>query len=237
MRYVISDIHGCYEQYINLLEKIHFSETDTLYVLGDAMDRGPESVKVLVDIMKRPNVKYLVGNHDYLVIYLAKKMSKDIRERRMESKLSSEEWVEYHFWMKDGGEVTLSQLEALTYEEQQEIFDFIENASVYEVIEDKERRYILAHAGIACFSEEKSLEEYDYFDFIEGRMDYDKRYYADENTFIITGHTPTPFIRKDHKPLVYQANGHIAIDCGCVHGGQLAAYCIDTGEVTYVKGR
>lgn len=237
MRYVISDIHGCYEQYMKLLDRINFSEKDTLYILGDAMDRGPESVKVIIDIMKRPNVKYLVGNHDYFILYLAKNMLEDIRENRMESSLSSEQWVEYHFWMKDGGEVTLSQLEALTYEEQQAIFDFIENASVYEVIEDKERRYILAHAGIDNFSEEKSLETYDFYDFIEGRMNYDKRYYSDENTFIITGHIPTPFIRKDHKPLIYQANGHIAIDCGCVYGGQLAAYCIDTGEVTYVKGR
>lgn len=237
MRYVISDIHGCYEQYMKLLDKIHFSETDTLYILGDAMDRGPESVKVVTDIMKRPNVKYLVGNHDYFIIYLAKNMLEDIRENRMESSLNSEQWVEYHFWMKDGGEVTLSQLEALTYEEQQAIFDFIENASSYEVIEDKEKQYILAHAGINSFSEGKSLEEYDFFDFIDGRMNYDKRYYSDENTFIITGHTPTPFIRKDHKPLVYLENGHIAIDCGCVYGGQLAAYCIETGEITYVNGR
>ena len=40
MNYVISDIHGCYEQYIKLLDKIHFSERDTLYLLGDLVDRG-----------------------------------------------------------------------------------------------------------------------------------------------------------------------------------------------------
>lgn len=53
MRYVISDIHGCYEQYRLLLEKIRFSDNDELYVLGDAVDRGPEPIKVLQDMMRR----------------------------------------------------------------------------------------------------------------------------------------------------------------------------------------
>ena len=56
MRYIISDIHGCYDQYQMLLEKIHFSGNDKLYVLGDAVDRGPEPVQVLQDMRRRPNV-------------------------------------------------------------------------------------------------------------------------------------------------------------------------------------
>ena len=51
---------------------------------------------------------------------------------------------------------------------------------------------------------------------------------------LVTGHTPTPNIREDQKPLVYQGNGHLALDCGCVYGGNLAAYCIETQEVVYV---
>ena len=35
---------------------------------------------------------------------------------------------------------------------------------------------------------------------------------------------------------IYEKNGHIAIDCGCVCGGRLAAYCIETGMATYVDG-
>lgn len=40
MIYAVSDIHGCYEKYVQLLEIIRFSEGDTLYVLGDVVDRG-----------------------------------------------------------------------------------------------------------------------------------------------------------------------------------------------------
>ena len=56
MNYVISDIHGCYEQYMKLLDKIHFSERDTLYLLGDLVDRGPEPMEVVKDVMRRKNV-------------------------------------------------------------------------------------------------------------------------------------------------------------------------------------
>ena len=63
MRYVIADIHGCYNEYRQLLEKIDFSQKDELYVLGDAVDRGPEPIKVLEDMMMRPNVIYMLGNN------------------------------------------------------------------------------------------------------------------------------------------------------------------------------
>ena len=43
--YVISDIHGEYDKFMELLDKIKLKETDTLYVLGDILDRGTASDK------------------------------------------------------------------------------------------------------------------------------------------------------------------------------------------------
>lgn len=106
---------------------------------------------------------------------------------------------------------------------------------MYKVIEDRGKKYILTHAGIDNFSGGKNLNEYNCFDFIYARPDYTKRYYQDKNIYVVSGHTPTPLIRKDRFPIVYQGNGHIAIDCGCVFGAQLAAYCIETGEISYVN--
>ena len=40
MTYAMSDLHGCYDKYKKMLEKIHFGEDDTLYILGDVVDRG-----------------------------------------------------------------------------------------------------------------------------------------------------------------------------------------------------
>ena len=64
MTYVMSDIHGCYEKYRSMLETIEFAGDDTLYVLGDVLDRGPDGFKILLDMAARPNVIGLLGNHE-----------------------------------------------------------------------------------------------------------------------------------------------------------------------------
>ena len=51
MIYVMSDIHGCYDKYKKMLEKIALSEEDTLYLLGDVVDRGEHGMKILLDIL------------------------------------------------------------------------------------------------------------------------------------------------------------------------------------------
>ena len=40
MIYVMSDIHGMYDKYIEMMDLIDLKETDTLYILGDIIDRG-----------------------------------------------------------------------------------------------------------------------------------------------------------------------------------------------------
>ena len=236
MRYVVSDIHGCYEEYRELLEKIHFSDADELYVLGDAMDRGPEPVKVVQDMMKRPNVFYILGNHDAVFLTLIRDIAKEVVSGNTEN-LSAEIFRSYREWMEDGGGVTLQQFISLSVQEQEDLLIYLEEAASYEMLEEKGCLYILVHAGIENFSPDRELDEYAAIDFLLERADYGKRYYPSEHIFLVTGHTPTPLIRNDKKPMVYQGNGHIAIDCGCVFGGQLAAYCIETGRTAYVPSK
>ena len=45
-KYVISDLHGQFVLLQLLLEKIEFSANDELYILGDIMDRGPNSIDI-----------------------------------------------------------------------------------------------------------------------------------------------------------------------------------------------
>lgn len=90
MIYVISDIHGCYE-YIELLEKIRFSKEDELYVPGDVVDWGPEPIKVLQDMMLRPNVYPILGNHDYMALKILRKMNVEIREENVEKHLAEKD--------------------------------------------------------------------------------------------------------------------------------------------------
>ena len=47
MIYVTSDIHGQYNMFLKLLSMIEFSDSDTLYILGDVVDRGSEPIRIL----------------------------------------------------------------------------------------------------------------------------------------------------------------------------------------------
>lgn len=233
MKYVISDIHGCYREYLALLDKIHFSVDDWLYVLGDAADRGPEPIKVFQDLLNRKNITYILGNHDYMFLYFLGRKGLDLADKYLED-CDPEDITDFRMWLEDGGITTARQFIKLPQKERIAVNEFLEKAKSYEVIKENEKTYILVHAGISNFSEDKPLENYDFIDFIDNRTDYEKRYYSDPNIFVITGHTPTVYIRKDHLPKIYCGNGHIAIDCGCVFGGRLAAYAIETGDATYI---
>lgn len=177
MRYLISDIHGCYDQYRQLLQKTNFSSQDELYVLGDAVDRGSDPIKVLQDLMRRPNVIYILGNHDLEMYLLLNKLTAEITEKNCETQITSELLEAYSLWLSDGGAVTVKQFQKLSRDDQQEILDFIADASAYEEIAYKGRRYILTHAGLTNFSSQKELEDYDLYDFVEGRADYGRRYF------------------------------------------------------------
>ena len=52
MTYVMSDLHGCYDKYRQMLEQIGFGDDDTLYILGDVIDRGEGGIDILLDMME-----------------------------------------------------------------------------------------------------------------------------------------------------------------------------------------
>lgn len=66
--YVISDVHGEYQRLMKLLKKINFNDYDTLYLLGDMIDRGNQGLKIFQFAIKHKNVVTLMGNHEYMAI-------------------------------------------------------------------------------------------------------------------------------------------------------------------------
>ena len=66
--YVMSDIHGEADRFHAMLEKIQFTADNTLYILGDVIDRGLEGISLLLEIMEMPNVVMLLGNHEYMML-------------------------------------------------------------------------------------------------------------------------------------------------------------------------
>lgn len=155
MKYIVSDIHGCYGQYLALLDKIHFSGEDELYVLGDVVDRGPEPIKTLQDMMRRPNVVFILGNHDFIMYSLMKTLAVEITEENRDSHLTREVMLALNLWLQDGGQITMEKFRRLPHTEMTDILDYIEGASLYEVIGHNGKEYRLVHAGLSQFSPDK----------------------------------------------------------------------------------
>lgn len=62
----IGDLQGCYDEFINLLNKLDYNkEMDVLYLVGDTINRGPKSHKVLDFLIENPQIKSVLGNHEY----------------------------------------------------------------------------------------------------------------------------------------------------------------------------
>ncbi|MEO7549501.1 MAG: symmetrical bis(5'-nucleosyl)-tetraphosphatase [Ramlibacter sp.] len=71
--YLIGDVQGCDAALGRLLEKIDFSpSSDTLYLLGDLVNRGPQSAQVLRRLMAYGDAAHcLLGNHDLSLLAVA----------------------------------------------------------------------------------------------------------------------------------------------------------------------
>lgn len=71
--YLMGDVQGCDQAMERLLHKIDFSPSrDTLYLLGDLVNRGPDSVAVLRRLMAlEGSAQCLLGNHDLHALAVA----------------------------------------------------------------------------------------------------------------------------------------------------------------------
>ncbi len=67
----IGDIHGCSQAFEALLTAIEPGPTDTLVMLGDYIDRGPDSrgvLRRLLDLESRCRLIPILGNHDQMLL-------------------------------------------------------------------------------------------------------------------------------------------------------------------------
>ena len=230
--YVISDIHGQYDMFMELLGKIKLKETDTLYVLGDVLDRGPHPIQTLRKLMEMPNAVCMVGNHELMALECLKFLMKEITNMSIDE-LDEEMLDNLVTWQYNGSKTTIDEFGKLDLQEKQDVIDFIGDLLLYEELTVNGKDYLLVHAGLGNFSPEQDIEDYSLHDLIWVRADYDVQYFDD--TYVISGHTPTQTIEDNPRPgYIYRKNNHIAIDCGAHYpGGRLAAICLDTGEEFY----
>ena len=227
MVYVMSDLHGCYEAYVKMLKKISFSKEDILYILGDVVDRGPNGMKILLDIARRENVILFRGNHDLQAAILL------LNLYRLQDRNCPKELIEvYKGWLSDGGKTTLEEFLMLSEEEREVVLSVLRKSLISKEIEVNGKKYLLAHTvpevDFICDYEEWTEEDYTI-----GEPDYQEVYFDDIQ--VITGHTPTVYIDRNFAGKIWMGNHHIAMDCGAVFGYSLGCLCLDTMEEFYEK--
>lgn len=228
MHYVIADIHGCYDLYLKMLEKIGFSDGDTLYFLGDAIDRGPDGIKVLLDMMGRKNIVPFLGNHEDMFYRIISSIGKELTlDEKIDVEGTMEGWINY-----EGGDSTWADYCSLPEDQKQALLAYLKSFRIYKELKLNGRRFLLAHAGLGRYAKGKTPDDCTAEEMIWERMDYDKVYWP--NVYLVTGHTPTGYIDPAYANRIMQKNNHIAVDCGAVFGGTLGCVCLETLEEFYV---
>ena len=70
--FVMSDIHGQYELFLKMLDKIKLKRKDLLVIIGDICDRGKKSYEIYMKCMKMIklgyNLKFILGNHEDMLL-------------------------------------------------------------------------------------------------------------------------------------------------------------------------
>lgn len=231
MTYVMSDLHGAFDRYITMLEKIDFGEEDELYVIGDVVDRGEQPMEILLDMMSRANVYPLLGNHDLIALNLLPKVNKALAENggMLDDNLSQLLQV----WILDGGQTTLSGFYRLSEEQRRNVIEYLNEFTLLDTLDAGDKSFVLVHAGLGNYRPGKKLSEYTDDDLLFCRPDPSEQYFDDESIYTVMGHTPTPYF--SGKPEIYKNGRNIFIDCGaCNPEGKLACLCLETLEEFYV---
>ena len=222
MIYVTANLHGNHAGFKTLLQTIRFSDRDLLYVLGDSVDFGEESIDLLVDMSMRPNVYPLAGEHDFKALRMLSGFEKMLADG---SAPSAEFSAEMTAWAKEGGMATLSGYRALDAEMREGVLDYLSDCMLCDEVEACGKTFVLAHAGLGNYSPDKLPEDYLPEEVFDTALP-DADFFRDKA--LIVGHEPTASGKIEYK------NGVVYLDCGSSRGGKIACLCLDNGEEFYV---
>ncbi len=222
MTYIISDIHGNYQKFKQLLEQISFGDSDILYVLGDLVDYGEASMELIEDLSFRLNVYAVAGEHDFLAARMLSGFSKMLKSG---AGPDPEFIAQMSAWVQDGGQATLEGFRALDEDSREGVLEYLEELTLFEEVRIGDKEYVLLHAGIADFDADTDLEDYQPEDFFSEPLD--ASYPLWDGKTVVVGHVPTASGR------ITRGEGSIFMDCGAAEGGSLACLCLETGKEYY----
>ncbi|HEX9078965.1 MAG TPA: metallophosphoesterase family protein [Desulfuromonadaceae bacterium] len=213
-RFAIGDVHGCSRTLRRLVEKgIGLTRDDELYLLGDLIDRGPDSRGVLDFILDLRaggfSVTSVRGNHEEMCL----RAGDDLRFLEM--------------WMINGGHATLASFDAEGTEAIPWRYRSLLDSLPYYILLDD---FIIVHASL-------NFDRSDPFGDTEAmlwRRECDVDLVKTGGRRLVSGHTPVT--RREMRSSL--ASARIMVDNGCVFTGRsglgsLAALELNTLSLTF----
>ena len=208
--YAIGDVHGCASELESLLRALQIDQDTLIVFLGDYVDRGADSRRVIdlvVKLRKRCEVVALMGNHEAMFI--------DFLERP--------ESVGAGLFILNGGSTTLANYAGPggSFDVPETHMEFLRGLKLFY----ETPTHFFVHAGVPLKKKLKDLDttlDRETFlwtrgPFLTTREPWDK--------IIVHGHTPTAAPERH--------SNRINVDTGCVFGGSLTAY--DVTNDTFIS--
>jgi serine/threonine protein phosphatase 1 len=189
--FAIGDIHGCFDEFREMIEKINPSMDDKLILLGDYIDRGPgikETIDYILSLKEQGfDIVALKGNHEVLMLHA----------------LST---GNYFNWLNNGAESTLASFGIGMHDPlDSRYLDFFKDLLWYY----QHDNYLFVHAG---FSNSDPFTDYDPMVWTRNER-YTHPLLTDK--IIIHGHTP--ITREQCIKNVRRKKNVLNIDTGCVY--------------------
>lgn len=255
--YVLSDVHGQYNSYKKMLEKIKFSKKDQLYVLGDVIDRGPDGIRIIRDIMERDNAELILGNHEFMLLNAIKYLRE--RETKKAEKKNDDGLTPFELWVHpgNGGEGTCLEFLSLPEELQWQLEEFLREQYLVRRIKVGKTTYHLSHSYSVKrpFGEGIKLKNTSYkkaeeivwesiFDKPKEVRDAEKLFAYSRDVYVV-GHIFTQrlgHMDENGQGKIYRCDNYrgykvIDVDCGMAlnsRSSRLGCICLETQEEFYV---
>lgn len=231
MKYAVSDLHGMsIKRFRALLETAGFTKEDTLYVIGDVIDRGEHGAELLTEIMNMPGAVMIMGNHEAMMLECSF-LFDEITEETIDE--VSERDMEYLVrWMRNGAEPTirgLQELKARDIDTFRKLIEWVEELPFWAVTEAGGRTFCLTHAGFGNFDKDRRPVDYTERDLIWNRPKPTDRYY--EDMFTVFGHTPVSHLMGHPVTSPVITDTWADIDMGIHSGGTPAMLRLDDMKV------
>ena len=224
MIYVLSDIHGNLHRFDSVMKQINLQPDDTLYILGDVVDRNPDGIKILRRIIKMPNAKMLIGNHEYMMLTAVGHCKNAAEEKE------NTNWKQRRLWYNNGGRITHDRLKRITLEQRAEIFRYLRSLPVNIDVEVKGVKYKLVHGSPV----ENFGRAHFYYEEYENEKEFavwerwNEMHHVPEGFMLIFGHTPTCHFQTVEPWCIWKYDDAIGIDCGCGYkDGRLGCLRLD----------